>query len=396
MKFTVSLLFFLGLGIQCFSQTGVSAEKEIVIIACQKGDLYLDGTLLFSLDADDAKKHLLPFGEHYLQLKTTDGKYNKTVKVDNPTKEIIKLGCTDAGDNLEKFTVGAKPPVVLFDKQINLTGAISTEVDYNPVALDAGDEVEINCEVLSKKGTANLTVISYSSNAEIYKKESFNIIRGQKIKIPKKGIYVFSVSTPALFSKNVKLKVLRFPALQSDPAFNTQVNVVYDTSAVEVVKTVARVYSTTNLSNSNKTTIKINLPSGTRYWVYWIGVGQTSRETMKAFTQNLGNAVKLISPDPLTLFGLKVIGSLPVLNATSTVSYYFMDSQNANLFRAGQGFRNLNFKHASNIATDYSISNTIHPDIVLGMWNNSTLYGEDVEVRVTAFVVNSKLVYDAE
>jgi hypothetical protein len=396
MKFTVSLLFFLGLGIQCFSQTGVSAEKEIVIIACQKGDLYLDGTLLFSLDADDAKKHLLPFGEHYLQLKTTDGKYNKTVKVDNPIKEIIKLGCTDTGDNLEKFTVSAKPPVVLFDKQINLTGAIATEIDYNPIALDAGDEVEINCEVLNKKGTANLTVISYPSMTEIYKKESFDIIRGQKIKIPKKGIYVFSVSTPALFSKNVKLKVLRFPALQSDPAFNTQVNVKYDTSAVEVVKTVARVYSTTNLSNSNRTTVKINLPSGTKYWVYWIGVGQTSRETMRAFAQNLGNAAKLISPDPLTLFGLNVIGNLPILNGTSTVSYHFTDSQNAGLFRSKQAYQYYTFKHATNIATDYALANVVNSDIVLCMENNSALNGEDVEVRVMAFVVNSKLVYDAE
>jgi hypothetical protein len=115
---------------------------------------------------------------------------------------------------------------------------------------------------------------------------------------------------------------------------------------------------------------------------------------MKSFASTLSSAGPLLSTNPLVLFGMKLIPSLPMLNSTSTVNYQFMDTRNSQAFVNGLAYSFYTFKHAKNISTDYSLINGKLPDLVLSMENESTFTGQDVEVRVVAFIITSKYVLD--
>ena len=197
-----------------------------------------------------------------------------------------------------------------------------------------------------------------------------------------------------MFGKTAKLIIDRIPSANSDPNFKTTVKTVFDTINEEVLKTNTRVFSTTNISHNNRTSIAINLPKGTTYWAYWIGVGQESQNQMKDFVSTLSGSAKYFSLNPVVLLGMKIIPALPMLNTPETVSYSFMDSKNAQAFVNNQAYSYYKFKHADNITTDYSIISGIFTDLVLSLENKSTTTGHDVEIRVVAFKVLSKLVLE--
>ncbi len=360
-----------------------ATDLSVVIVTCKSGTLIIDGNLIGQVQADDASKQKLLAGEHYLQLKTPSKNYNLTINVDQNNKGIIKLGC-EANTSSEGIR--------LIDKQLSLSGALSSDVEQNVIGLDEGDEIILNCAVLNKKGTANISLINYSNRREIYKKQNFTNIENEKIRIPARGVYYFTLYTDALFGKNAKLTIDRIHGQNSTVDFNTSVKTVYDTTNIEILNTKTRVYSLTNANHSNKTTISINLPKNTAYWTYWIGVGQESQEAMKSFIANISDAGSLISTNPLVLFGMKIIPSLPMLNTPGTINYRFTDSRNGQLFMNGQAYNYHNFKHAKNITTDYAFIKNNIQDLVLSMDNKSMSNGSDVEVRVVAFTITSKLV----
>lgn len=370
------------LSMNTIGQTNV--EPSLLIVACKSGTLIIDGLVVGSVEADDASKHTLSMGEHYIQLKTTAEKFNLTLNVDQNTKGIIKIGCN------EEVKVQGKR---LVDKEVSLEGALGTAMEENVIGLDKGDEIILNCSILNKKGTATIFLKDHTNNREIFRKENFTGIINEKIKIHSKGIYYFSLYTDALFGKNAKITIDRVPSATSNVNFNSNVKTVFDTSNIEVLRTVTRVYSSTN-EHGNRTAVKINLPQNTTYWTYWIGVGQESQEKMKSFTSNLSQAGSLFSANPLVMFGMRLIPSLPMLNATSTVNYQFVDSRNANAFINNQQYSYYTFKHAKNISTDYSIINQSISDIVLAMENPSTFTGQDVEIRVVAFIVKPRLILE--
>lgn len=364
-----------------YSQT----EKSFIVIPCLSGNLFIDGNNVGKIEANDASSQKLSNGDHYLQLKTTSQKFNLQVTITDTSKSIIKLGCSDA------IGTGA---ISLFDKEISLTGLLGGDVEQSTLGLDYGDELLINSSIINKKGNATIFITAYEDKTEIYRKESFNSIVDQKIRIPKKGIYTVSIYTDALFGKSAKLTIHRIPASASTASFKTTTRKVYDTTSQEVLNNTVRVYSVTNLDHPNKTTVKVNLPANTTYWVYWIGVGQESRDKMKSFASNVASASKFISTNPLILYGMKLIPSLPMLNSKSTVNYRFTDTPNSQLCLRGAPYSYYTFKYGSNVAIDYSTVQYALNDLVLNLSNESSVIGEDVEVKVVAFMVKSKLVMD--
>lgn len=364
---------------------GQNKDTTILIIPCKTGELIIDGLSKGRIEADDVHREQIVFGEHYIQLKTEDIKFNSTIKIDNNlASNIIKLGC-------EVKNVSS---IRLTDKNLSLSGSLANGKEDNYFGLDEGDALDIQCSVLNKKGTANISIVQYENGMEIYKKRSFTTIQNETVRIPKRGIYKVILTTDALFGKDARLIVERIPSANSSPDFKTTVHFVFDTIATEVINTTNRVYSTTNLDHSNKTPIRINLPAGTNYWAYWIGVGQESKEKMKRFISSLSSAGGLMSTNPLFLFGMKLIPSLPMLNVTSTINYRFMDAYNTQLFQNGYPFSYFKFKYANNISTDYSLISEVPRDLTLCLWNESTMTGHDVEVRVMAFSVRSRLEMD--
>jgi hypothetical protein len=367
------------------AQTSLTYTK-VIIVSCKTGDLYIDGSLIGKIEADDARQQSLSSGEHYLQVKTASDKFNLATKIDQNTKNIIKIGCEIAPQS----TTETPKPTLLIDKQLSLGGTLSNEVQQNILALDEGDNILLSCTVLNKRGSANISIKEYFSASEIFRNEGFNSIDLQKIAVPRKGIYIFNVTTNALFGRDIKLAVARIPSPAGNPNFKTSVRRYYDTAHEEVLTTDAVVHSTSN-NSGNKTTIKINLPINTTYWTYWIGVGQDANKRMKDFISNLSAAAKFVSSDPLVLFGLKVIPSLPIFNSTATINYRFMDSRNAELFMQNRPCQPYNFKFADNIASDFSNISSNQKDLVLAMWNPSAFNGQNVNIHVVAFSVRMKL-----
>lgn len=360
----------------------VAKEKQYLIIPCKSGTLIIDGVSVGSIDADDVSRQMLSFGEHYFQLKTNTEKINLTLSIDENTKNIIKLGCEATVEN-----TGTR----LINKQISLTGLLSNDMEENIIGLDKDDEIILNCSVLNKKGTATIFITEVNKGNEIYKKQDFKIIENEKIRITSKGIYKISLYTDALFGKDAKLTIDRIPSKNSSVSFNTNPKKVYDTTFVEVLKTMTRVYSAGNMDHPNKTTVSISLPANTAYWTYWIAVDQEAQDNMKTFIKNLSPVVSAFSINPLVLYGLKLIPYLPMMTTAATINYMFMNSANATAFVRGQAFSYYKFKHADNISTDYSLMKITSPDLVLAMQNESTLTGHNVEIRVVAFIIKSRL-----
>ena len=356
-------------------------KKEYLIIPCKSGTLFIDGISMGLIEANDVSKQSISIGEHYFQLKNGIDKNNFTLIIDETTKNIIKIGC-DAPVRTNSIR--------LIDKQISLTGLLSDDLEENIFGLDKDDEIIINSSVINKKGTASIFIIEVNKGNEIYRKQDFKILENEKIKISEKGIYKIGLYTDALFGKEAKISIDRVPSNSSKLNFNTNPRIIFDTTFSEIVKTVARVYSSGNLEHTNRTALSINLPVNTSYWTYWIGVDQEAQDGMKNFIGSLSSTASAFSLNPLVLFGMKLIPSLPMMNTTATVDYKFMDTPNANEFVSGNAYKYYTFKHSDNVSTDYSLFTSRASDLVLALTNNSTFTGYNVEVRVVAFIVKSK------
>lgn len=363
------------------------SEIEVVIVTCKAGILLLDGVSLGAIDADDAVKQRLSVGEHYLQLKTNDEKINHTFTADPAKKEIIKIGC---GQSLPSS--GDNKAIRVIDKEVALSGMLSDDVEQNIVGFDTDDIINLNCAILNKKGKATLSLREYETGREIFRREDFNKIEAEKIKIPAKGIYYFNLYTDALLGKTVRLTIDRIPAANGNPNFNTAVRNEYDTSFEEVLNTEVWVYSRTNLTHPNKTTVSINLPTGTQYWAYWLGVGQEAQQNMKAFTSTINAAGRYLTTNPVALLGMRLLTNLPMLQAPETVNYYFMSSENAALFKADMAFKYYTFKYGSHVTTDYAIAKNNISNLVLAMENDNVATGYNVTLKVVAFKVKHRYI----
>lgn len=361
-------------------------EKEFLLISCKAGTLVIDGVEIGRIEADDALKQKLGYGEHYMQLKTTSEKINQTVTVDSLTKSIIRIACEHAGK--QSSTTAQR----LFSKQISLTGLIAEETDENLFAMDSGDELTLHCEVLNKKGSVDIMIQELDKKTVIYHKERVSQVANEKIRIPARGIYQLTLKTQALLGKDVQVTVDRMPGTNSNPNFNTVVRKVYDTIPNPFLTTRGRVYSTTN-GRPNKTIVPIQLPPNADYWVYWIGLGEQSSNELKKMTESLTSISKAFNPDPLTYFGLKLISQLPMMKTPSTVNFYFMDNRNANAFLQGlPSVRYSDLPTGNHIFNAQAIVNTKKNDLTLVLTNDSYHTGVDFEVRAVAFTIKPKYV----
>ena len=134
---SLALLFSIKINAQ------TNTQASVVIVVCKSGTLILDGTIIGTVDANDATKQTISFGEHYLQLKTVAEKFNQTLNIDQNTKGIIKIGCDP-----EVKAEGIR----LINKEVALSGALTYNPDQNVFGFDADDVVNLNCTILNKKG----------------------------------------------------------------------------------------------------------------------------------------------------------------------------------------------------------------------------------------------------
>jgi hypothetical protein len=282
----------------------------------------------------------------------------------------------------------AKAPkaIRLIDKQFNLSGTLSGATAQSFVGLEAGDNIVVNCTRQSKKGSVSISVKEFNKGTELYRKDGFDTLRDQTIPVTAKGIYVVALKTGSLLDRDVLLTVDRIP--HATAAVKPASKTLYDTSSVEVTSTTMKVFPKN--SQSNKSVLKLNLPPNTTYWTFWIGAGKDAVEKMKAFTVSASTVGALYPADPMVLFGMKYISSLPMVPPNALISYHFMDSPNSTAFKNNQQFSFYTFKSAEKITTEYSFMMNHQPDLNLGITNESSNTPYDVEVRVVAFIVKAK------
>lgn len=118
-------------------------------------------------------------------------------------------------------------------------------------------------------------------------------------------------------------------------------------------------------------------------------------DKMREFAAALSKDAKTLVTEPVIALGLGLVSKLPMFNSTATVSYRFTDNVNAASFNNGYpNYSAYNFKEGQNITTDYTIVKTIPKEVNLCMWNNSQFVGNDVMIKVGAFIVTSRLQTD--
>ena len=284
----------------------------------------------------------------------------------------------------------APKPIRLIDKHVNLSGTLSSASAQYFIGLEADDKIVLNCTRLSKKGNASVSIKEYNKGTELYRKE-FDTLREQTIPVTAKGIYVVELKTGSLLDKDVQLTVDRIPSSSHAVApVKTASKAVYDTTGTEVLNTTTRVFSK-NSPQSNKAVLTINLPPNTAYWTFWIGAGKDAKEKMNAFTASCATVGALYpSVNPLVLYGMKYLSSLPMAPPGAQISYHFMDTPNSTAFKSNQQYSFYTFKSAEKITTEYSFMVNHQADLNLGISNESSGTAYDVEVRVVAFVVKEK------
>lgn len=356
------------------------------------GRLLIDATEIAAIKANEAIKVPLDEGEHIVQVKTESGHQSKTIH------------CTDGKQKVVIFEFTLQEPLpaantnklqVVADTELDLPGSLSQQGWLNKFySFDEGDEIFFTLKVLNKKGTVNIYFYSYPDNALIFSKETEQAVEDQKIVIPRKGVYRFSFATNHIINRSAHFTVRRNPKLAAGKPVSTTVRVKYDTIYHEVLNTQVRVYSQTNNTNPNRTTVRINLPENTAYWVYWIGVSQESMDAMKSFTDKLSKGAAKFAANPIAAFGLGLISELPMFKSTATIGYRFTDHGNSRLFLNGQPYNYFTFKEGNAVTTDYALIKTVGRDLNFCLWNNNLVTGHNVEIKVGAFIIKKTYVQD--
>lgn len=375
------LCLFIIITFRLLSQT----EGTIILVTNAAAEIFMDGDNLGAVTANEAKKIVAAEGEHFIQAKSNGITVDETVAFEAGKQKVVKLNFeTEEKKNAD---VNASSLYVA-DMKLYLPGGLTSESSYDVqyYAFDTGDEIVIDMKILDGKGNANLIIKSYPNGSVVFSEKDFREMTQKKVRIPEKGIYKFLFYTDHVFDRNAHVKIKRIPSSESSPTFSTVVKMKKDTIYHDVLNTNVKVYGKNNPEYNNKTSVKINLPENTSYWVYWIGVGQESSKKMEALSSELsGSKVS----NPIAAYGLRSIPSLPQYSSSATVNYRFFDNLNIKSFKANAEYKYLVFKQGSNVTADFALIKTIPSELNFGFWNISNTT-HDVNVKVGAFVIQRK------
>lgn len=269
-----------------------------------------------------------------------------------------------------------------------------------------GDKVIFSMTEKDGKELKEVTISEYPANIK-YQNRAVSKIENKTFNVIKKGVYVFSFYNSNVKGRIINVIIKRVPSKPELANFNTKVswhNVIdttykaeehqylikSDTSFVEVINTNAVVHSELN-SNGNRANISFTIPSNTVSWAYWIGVGQESKKAYQKDIQAMSNmgANFVGGINPLAGILLGVMPTLTKSNTGENVHYYILaDYDNAVKFMAGQQF--LQLKNAD-VVNDYGImKGRNNQKLYVGMYNDNTTREIEVNVKITAMVVNNK------
>jgi hypothetical protein len=235
-------------------------KTSILVISNKEGKLLVDGNEQSWLRSSEPAKLSLEEGDHIIQIKTGSETITRTISCNDGKQKVINFDFAspnlplNSNNDVNVFTVA--------DIQLDLPSSLSdARFLHKFYAFDEGDEVSFDFDILNKNGSVNIYMYSYPDNGLLYSKEKASVITGEKIKISKRGVYYFAFSTNHVINQSAHFVVTRKSISNTNKSFKTAVHVKYDTAYQQVLNNQVRVYSLGNLNHSNRTIVRINLPS---------------------------------------------------------------------------------------------------------------------------------------
>lgn len=288
----------------------------------------------------------------------------------------------------------------------------------------SGDEIVFNMNMLQGKHIKYVEIVELPSNI-IFTEFKAHIIRDKRIKVRKKGIYLFRFYSSSLTNRVCKYKIDRIPVSPKTRNFNTgwkwltvrdtiytpyQQDSLIGHQTIKYQETIRElkeekleeimlfektqtVHSFYN-ENISRTFLKVDLPSiynttmkeeQLLAWSYWIGVGQESREAyeknLNTITNSLSKAANRYYQTPLAGLAIGEISNLITPQIGEDVNYYFIpDYQNAQQFYNKQQF--LQFDNGKGRAAYGRNDRLKEGTFYIGLLNDNQWRGIEVDVKV--------------
>jgi len=280
-------------------------------------------------------------------------------------------------------SVYAFNPVDVTDITFNIGGGSEKSFCFK---FAGGDTLIINACVTKGNDISEISVIQWPTSIK-FQATGIRKIENKKIFVPKTTVYTIKFKNTATFkSKTYQINIKRIPSNDELVFFNTTVewDTLYDTTYVAEVQKILRGVDTipeeivntqikvgSQLSGDPFSYIQIDIPEGTDYLAYWIGVGQEANEGLQKMTKKLPEAaVSLGIVNPVVAFAIGLIPELFSSNRGQQVDYYFIaDYQNLINFLSGQTFYMI--KKGEEVITDYAKMDAPQQNrIYLGLYNS--------------------------
>ena len=185
---------------------------------------------------------------------------------------------------------------------------------------------------------------SYPENKLVYSDRKLKNLIDQRIKIKKRGIYVFNIGTTALFDKRVDLSIERQAARPETLDFVTNVIQKYRFETIEVGKSFHYVNSTSHekfRGGTNEIAVPINIPSDAIEWYYSFSASRSKKEVENNMRKVslVKQVTKFVSKADPTAFVINI--GLDLLLAPPGANYcdvYLLDHYNMKRFRGDRDY----------------------------------------------------------
>lgn len=290
-----------------------------------------------------------------------------------------------------------------------------------------GDEILFSFREEEGRELTEVAVEEYPGNSRFadYKTSG---VKNKSIQVTRKGVYVFRFNNKQLLKGRVcRILIQRVPATDKTAGFNTKVAWIssfdttyrveehealmgYDTlytreenwefkkwaqEEMVVFDKTQRVFARTNLTNNNRTCLRIDLPPDTETkaktrkltgWAYWIGVGTEAgaawAENVKMVGSFAQGVIALYSPLGGLVAGL--VSNLAVPKTGEDVYYCVLNAENAGFFLQNKAFVPLDWGKGTGGYGKFTAApqNTYY----ICLENDNYLQAIDVAVKVAAIV----------
>lgn len=145
---------------------------------------------------------------------------------------------------------------------------------------------------------------------------------------------------------------------------------------------------------SSKVIRTVKLPSKTKYWALWVGVGQESLDRLKKASIDIPKAAQKITTDPFIAFGLEILSSLPLITGSDNIDFWITDYDNSRKFKNNDQFRYYTFVEGNQTVSKHQIiqfgntPQTNDGNLYFCFKNYRDFRNLDVTLKVWAFVEN--------